>query len=185
MNDLHADLISVIASSTRKTYLKLWALTCHRFHDLFHEPLTMGDVRWLCETGDLQLLSVFLPMRMRPWPCCIEAAARGGQLKTLLFLIEKGCYLGTDAISEASGAGHLEVVQTLYDLYTRSVDLNQSLVNAAIGGHLDILKWFISMGYHITDDVREAATVGGHQNVIAWIPHADEFNPRKDIIGWK
>lgn len=185
MNQLHADLITAITKEVHETYRKLLALTCHRFYDLFHAPLTIFDVCWLCEIGDLQLLSIFLPLTMRKVPDCTEAAARGGQLETLRFLISKGSYLGMSAITEAAGAGHLEVVQTLY---SPGFDIGQASVKAAFGGHLDIIKWFVSMGDNITGAARAAAIDGGHKEVITWLADnpsfgGDKFSSRSAQMG--
>lgn len=163
MNQLPGDIITVLTKAIKETYRKLIALTCHRFYELFHTPLSISDLLFLCESGDIKLLEILLPSEQIGVSVYAEAAARGDQPDTLSFLVRKGFLLG-DAISEAAGSGHLELVRNIY-----SGEINQAMEKAAFGGHLDIVKWFISMGHYVGGSVLVAARSGGHEEVERWI----------------
>lgn len=77
------------------------------------------------------------------------------------------------------------MVQTLYPL---GFDIGQASVKAAFGGHLDIIKRFASMGHTITSDAHNAATDGGHKEVITWLADnpsfgGDKFSSRSAQMG--
>lgn len=76
--------------------------------------MNISNVLWLCESGDSVLLEILLPLRRFDSPKYMEAAARGGQIVTLMFLLRKNYRLGGGAIREARRNGNLDVVKHLH-----------------------------------------------------------------------
>lgn len=104
-------------------------------------------------------------------------AAINGQLKVLHWLLEpqcreenvEGAFFVTVCLNAAAG-GHLEVLK-----WARSKNFywdSWTCILAALGGHLEVLKWARSNGCSWDDRVCAAAALGGQLEVLKWL-HAN------------
>ena len=73
-------------------------------------------------------------------PSCTQAAAIGGQLRVLQWLIAQGCECSAEVVEYAAGGGHIHVLKWLR---AAGAELDGNACDAAAGGgHLDCLKWW-------------------------------------------
>ena len=67
--------------------------------------------------------------------------ARGASLKCLRYALEQGCeYDGEEMVSSAAGAGHIEHLAFLHDIWEVPYT-TQTCLTAAMNGQLEVLKW--------------------------------------------
>lgn len=100
---------------------------------------------------------------------CTTEAARYGRLNILKFLIANGCEYHAEYITcHAAKSGYLEILQCFlpHELHIMVTGC------AARYGHIDILRWAISIGadYHL--DSMKFAIEMGHMNIVQYLREA-------------
>lgn len=124
----------------------------------------------------------------------LSEAARYGHLEIVAELLRQEAVWIKEALCEAARNGHLPIVQLLIAHISRDRDmamlwrknlLNRALINAAIGGHVEIIKFIFSLGVHndatdlwhrITTALIEAAKKGHLAATQVIVDHTFEYD---------
>ena len=96
----------------------------------------------------------------------LVAAAKGGHLHIIEYLVSIGANIRDEALIEASGKGHLQVVK--YLKYSLASCENQCAFLAAKNGHLEVVKYFISNGVNMSNYITYASEYG-HLPVVKYL----------------
>jgi hypothetical protein len=96
-----------------------------------------------------------------------EAAAQGGHLELLEFIHKNGCPWDNLTCAAAAKEGYFGILQWAY---SNGCPLVGSEITecAAIGGHLEILKWARDYSFSWNSRVCTAAAEHGHFHVLKW-----------------
>ncbi len=95
---------------------------------------------------------------------------RGGHLKIIQHLVQDGVRFNDPIFLRiAAMNGHLEVVKYLISLNHYDDDYTLALEGAAGRGHLDVVKYLVSQGVNIHNNAMESAVEGGRLNVIQYL----------------
>ena len=79
--------------------------------------------------------------------------------------------------ASASKGGSLEIMEFLWNLPVNAeyaIEMDDCFYNsectqaAAMGGHLEVLKWLRSKGFPLDEETVTAAAKGGHLDVMQW-----------------
>mmetsp|Transcript_42473 Transcript_42473/g.83476 ORF Transcript_42473/g.83476 Transcript_42473/m.83476 type:complete len:263 (-) Transcript_42473:291-1079(-) len=98
------------------------------------------------------------------WTC--EKAAKGGHLEILKWARENGCAWGCRTCMYAAGGGHLDILEWLRE---NGCDWDSSTcAHAAEGGHLHVLKWARGNGCEWDWQTLFQAARGGHLDILQW-----------------
>jgi len=129
-----------------------------------------------------------------PWneETCAHAA-RNGHLHVLQWLRANDCEWGIDTCREAARNGHLEVLQwarangcpwdgnvmayaakeghvaILEWAHANGCPKSDVCHHAAMGGRLDVLKWAVTKGFALGEDLHLTAAQGVHLTVLEWL----------------
>ncbi len=102
-------------------------------------------------------------------------AAAANDRRTIEWLIEHGCPLGSYAIYIATDAGHLDLLRFLVEAVDSSLSHAVISVGAAQRGRLDILEWVHEKKYPITKGACFRAAMAGRLDVMQWL-HAKKYD---------
>jgi hypothetical protein len=85
-------------------------------------------------------------------------------------------------LKEIAMKGYCSMLKWYYDMgYTQLIE-ECGMYMAAGAGHLDIIKWLLSIGRKITEDCVDFASHGGQVNVINW--YVDNNYPASDYAAY-
>lgn len=101
----------------------------------------------------------------------MQYAAKAGKLDAVKFLHYSRFIKSWDAITEAAGEGHLEVVQWLLQ-HRKDLDLAHTMDRAAAKGHLDIVKFLHANGCACTTKAMDEAAERDDMEMVEWL-HAN------------
>ena len=110
------------------------------------------------------------------WTCA--KAAQAGRLDILKWLRTEGCECDITTCSYAVQKGHTKVLKYLwndesyrekYDFVTDHDFYSTCMFQAAVLGHISILKWYKKQGNGFDISVASAAAQGGHLNILKWL----------------
>jgi len=112
----------------------------------------------------------------------VNTAARFQQLKTLEWLVGKGCRLTSATWSDAASTGRTEIMEWLRVLICPWD--SSCFERAAEGGHLDLLKWLVKHTEQTVppSETWHAAAANGHLSILEW-GHV-EHNVKFDQTVW-
>lgn len=97
-----------------------------------------------------------------------SAAAMGGHIAVMQYLLMNGCEWSTETCSNAALGGHIEALKWLH-ANNCPWDI-KTCVNASKGGHLDIIKWAIENGANFNNMLCQIeAKKSGHIHILDWI----------------
>eukprot|EP00953_Heterococcus_sp_UTEX-ZZ885_P014415 8164-Heterococcus_DN1.PRE.20 len=127
--------------------------------------------------------------------CCltevIDVAAESGNLQVLNWLLPYIKHQRSSCIASAAGAGKLEAVQFLLAATKQIFNWNgiaiieSAAVEAADGGHLQVLEWLHSCTSICNDETFHSAAAGGHVHVLEWLhvqqEQSDDLLKDKDV----
>lgn len=119
--------------------------------------------------GRIAILKYLVKRGCKPNEYMCYHAARGGHLNTLVFLQEIGCPWDYNTSNAAARNGHSEVVKWAID--KKCSTSKHIFVYAALGGHVDILRWLVETVRHhgpVGSHVCTAAAGNGHINVLEY-----------------
>lgn len=108
-----------------------------------------------------------------PWEerDCLEAAARAGNMDVLRWIIDHtdAPHFWDSLLVLVAYEGKAEVLQLAYD--TEPLDFNNAYLceAAALGGHLELLRWLRSVECPFGSTMLEQAADGGHLHVLEWL----------------
>jgi ankyrin repeat protein len=97
----------------------------------------------------------------------LTAAAEGGHLEILVFLMNKG-YTNGGLLHYAAKGGHIDVIKFLIDKGYNN--WNDGLNGAIVGGHMDLVKYFIELGAKVSNiSLWFAKNEGKDKNILEYI----------------
>ena len=96
-----------------------------------------------------------------------EAAARGGHFDILMWLRENGCDMDITTAATAAETGRKDIIQ--WAIETQGLAWAKEICDgAALGGHIDLIKWLLEQGCPWDDTVCQKASGGGHLQTLMW-----------------
>lgn len=116
---------------------------------------------------------------------CLVGAAEHGHLDIVKRSIEQGANQFNQAITDAAGNGHLEVVQHLLAVMdNRQIppQLNMALAMAAGGGHLEIFQLLVERGASGFELPMLFAKISRHDHIVQYIRdqgYSTDFPPEE------
>lgn len=142
---------------------------CRRWNMAWDLPkITRG----VTDGMSLRMLVYAFSSGLRPHDRFSNQFARRGDVEKLKCAVNSGCGANAETCAIAARHGHLPVIQFL-----RSKEFGRkkcrwadtTITQAALGGHLDIVKWAYDNRCP-RDDVAISifGATGGHQNIIEW-----------------
>ena len=154
------------------------------------------DIEYYAESGYLDLVE-WARKRRCPWNWRVcEAAAKGGQLEVLKWLRANGAPWNASVCAYAARYGHLEVLQWARENGAPWYE-DEICPIAARKGYLNIVIWARDHGATCDAHVFINAAAGGHLNILKWaksivplIPWDEHlctfaaFNGHLDVIQW-
>eukprot|EP00953_Heterococcus_sp_UTEX-ZZ885_P018305 10224-Heterococcus_DN1.PRE.2 len=97
-------------------------------------------------------------------------AARGGGVRVMQWLSERGCTLNTKTLFNAAKYRRLRVLEYLHSAGCPMADSGRACKIAAWNGSLQVLQWLRAHGCPwVTGDVVEAAAHSGNVQMMAWL----------------
>jgi Ankyrin repeats (many copies) len=97
-------------------------------------------------------------------------AARGGSVRVMQWLSERGCTLNTKTLFNAAKYRRLRVLEYLHSAGCPMDDGGRACKIAAWNGSLQVLQWLRAHGCPwVTSDVAEAAAHSGNVQMMAWL----------------
>jgi hypothetical protein len=129
------------------------------------------------------------------WPCartyrchwhdersCAEAAARGGHLNVLVWMLEQGCALGSFELCKYAAAGGHHAALTF--LNQQGCPLDEETCNfAAECGQVDVLAWLQQRGLPLSAETYRAAARGGQRDTLAFL-HEHGCDRDSEVCIW-
>ena len=91
--------------------------------------------------------------------------------KTFEYLVSLGANISAhndNAVIYASKNGHLDVVKYLVSMGANIRNADYAVISASMGGHLDVVKYLVSLGAD-KDCAVEWASMGGHLDVVKYL----------------
>ena len=119
--------------------------------------------------GNLNVVKLMIDKGVRNFDNALYTAARGGHLNIIKYFIEKGA--GDLKIGEfAAAGGHKIIIDYLLEnRYVPISKINNFLVHAADGGHLDLVKHLISLGATDFQSALDYARMGNQKEVTQYL----------------
>jgi hypothetical protein len=156
------------------------AKLCHNEIKTFPQQLEMF---WkvLAERGRQGILSYYyIDDAFLPTTALTAAAAQGGRFELLRWLVRQKCPVDQSTLAAAAIHGDRTMFQWLAALpelqpeywYERTWDFH-AVYNAALYGHLELLKWMAEEGDIAFDDTCSMAARNGHLHVLIFAQTKD------------
>ncbi len=124
--------------------------------------------------GDLNVVKAMIDKGVRIFDNALYTAARGGHLNIVKYFIEKGENDYSSIGKFAAANGHTNIIDYLLEnKYVPISKLNNFLVHAADGGHLDLVKHLISLGASDILSALDYARMGNQKEVIDYLESLD------------
>lgn len=120
--------------------------------------------------GNLNVVKSMIDKGVRIFDNALYTAARAGHLNIVKYFIEKGAdnYLKVGEFTAATG--HKNIIDYLLEnKYVSNSNLNNFLVHAADGGHIDLVKHLISLGATDILSALDYARMGNQKEVIDYL----------------
>ena len=121
---------------------------------------------------------------------CMKIAAKYGHMDIVLFMIELkqstpratdwGANYWNIAMVNAAAGGHMNIVKLM--IGKGANDWNYAMVCAAYGGHMDIVQFMIEEGAHIWDWAMACAAEGGHMDIVQFMIKLNQSTPQ--VTDW-
>ena len=123
---------------------------------------SLATVQWLFEN------KLHPPKSSTIWSNNTQIPARRGNLEVLKYLYEHGCAVINEAtFSAAARGGHMHIIQWLLDM---GCTMSPSACAAAAeAGNLELLKWLRKNGCKWDEDSCASAACGGHYQILKWL----------------
>lgn len=179
LTDLPAEILDHITSGDIPPMIIL----SHVCRDLtpMHQPRAPGHVCGaIAATGDTKLLdwAVSAGYVLVPRNVAASAAAHGHP-GVLAWLVNAGCDLGhraEDISIIAAENGHINILEYMHQpqcqesggVHTYNCPMEVSEA-AARGGHLSVIKWFVTHDYFVRKYVVSDAVHYGHVDMVEWL----------------
>jgi hypothetical protein len=184
-----ADIVYIDADrDKKKNTLSIIQWMLDTFPNIILEDRTLGDVfnsassdiirclvsnGYKCDetvcskaVGDLELLRWLIERGCPTDATICGKMAELGDIDLLKEMVGLGCEVDDLSFSNAAERGDIGMLEYLliFDDYREYADA--ILETGVMSGRLDVVKWAVSVGYEITDDVLEYAQLGGYQDII-------------------
>lgn len=193
LEDFSDEILVYIFNFLIPSFRRIAALTCSRLYSVFGTKdlpyagisnlslLSWAEemgITWKTEAfavlafhGHIEVLKI-LKVKGYSWFAEILLnAVKGNQIETVEYLLSTGCPYNSEAAEAAVRQGNLEIFKLLYTgCISTHYDPSYALFMDAVEyGSLEIVKYFIGLGYHCDMKHMRRAVYNGHLEVLKYL----------------